>query len=203
MVDFATIYMTMSTIAVVTDRPPEPVTYEDKWFKQYLNPPISLGQTLDGTVIASSQRDQLEILASDTKLNVRDLSGAREFSKSKIPRVLLAILEYSNAKPKSYGVNFLLTIDHSNPVEWMRTRVLSTDLSERTGMEIIGGGASMSLKSDSKTWNIKVDIRDGTLLAWDFNASQTIDALPDQTRLLEEMDQLFADVMQFLENLEL
>lgn len=203
MVDVNSIYMSLSTIAVVTEVPPRAVTFDETWIKQILSPPLSLGPALVGPALFSSHRDQIEVFASDTKINVRDLSGKTEFSDSKIPPVLHAFLDRYDVQIKSYGVNFVITNDYPAAGEWVRDNILQSGISEKTDKEILGGSATLKVRSDPKTWTVVVEVPEDNKLSWNFNASENISPIPDETRLRQDLQEQFEGFLQFLTQLGL
>ncbi len=202
MVNLATIDITMITIAVLIEPPAQPKPISQKDLEQVLTRPLAIGQLADGLIL-SSQRDQTEVITSGNKINVRDLSGRKVFSDSKIPTVLNFFLAATSPRITSYGVNFIVVVPCVEPLQWIRDNILSPQIFERTGMRLLGGAGTLKIASKSKTWNIKFEPGDGDKINLDFNASEQTQQLPDEGRLREELQEQFDAFLQLLNDLGL
>lgn len=176
MVNIDDIYLVMSTIAT-THEAPATKNVNVKELEQFLSPPITVGAAPEGSII-SSPREQIEIIASSVKTNVRDLSGKKDFAGSKVGIILNWFTTSFGVKVNSYGVNFMLRVSCSNPRQWITENILSSRISERTGKKLTSGAAAVSLEAEPKTWNIRFEPLDDKSLAVDFNASQKTIELP-------------------------
>jgi len=202
LIDTDSIYVTMSTIAVVSDEPPSQVSLSDKELESILKRPFTIGQSPAGTVV-SSQRDQIEIIAGGNKLNVRDLSGDVEFSESKIPTILDFFIKKIEFQISSYGINFIITVPCAEPGQWIRDNILAPNISEKISKTVLRGAAVLNIASGDKTWNIKLDPGESNKINVDFNASETTEQIPDQDRFREELQEQFDGLRQFLSDLGL
>ena len=192
----------MSTIAVTSDQPPLQTSFSEKELESILKRPFTIGQSPAGLMV-SSQRDQIEIIAGGNKLNVRDLRGDVEFSKSKIPTVLDFFIQKTEYQVSSYGVNFLITVPCAESGQWIRDNILAPNISERIGMTVFRGAAVLNITSGDKTWNIKLEPGESDRINVDFNASETTGQLPDQERLRKEMSEQFDGLIKLLNDLGL
>lgn len=202
MVDIAKIYITMSTIAVTSEQPPEPVSIDQKEMESILARPLTIGQSPQGLLV-SSQRDQLQVIASANKINVRDLSGRPDFSQSKVPTVLDFFIRESRFRVNSYGVNFIITVPCEEPAQWIRDNILAPQISEKIKKTLVGGTATVSIASRRKTWNVKFEPSGDGTIGVDFNASEFTAKLPDQDMLREELQEQFDGLLQLLNDLGL
>lgn len=201
MVNINDVYLVMSTIAV-THEVPEPKNVNVKDFEQFLGPAITVGGSVAGTVI-SSQREQIEIIIANNVTNVRDLSGRKDFSASKVGMILEFFVGNYGLKINSYGVNFILRVPCLEAQKWIRENILSSRISEKTGKELVGGVGTMSVKSGRKTWNIKFESTEDKKIAVDFNASQKINKLPNADVLRDELKKQWNSLVKFLSDLGL
>jgi hypothetical protein len=195
------IYLVTSTIAITHESPSDKgVNIKD--LEQFLSPPINIGVTPEGTMV-SSQRDQIEIVTSNVRTNVRDLSGKKDFVGSKIGVILNWFVTNFELKINSYGINFILRVSYSNPRQWISENILSSRISERTGNKLTGGAALISLDANPKTLNIKLEPVDGDKLAVDFNASEKTNTLPAADILCSELKTQWELLAKLLSNLGL
>ena len=202
MVDIAKIYITMSTIAVTSEQPPQAISIDQKKLEDVLARPLTIGQSPQGLLV-SSQRDQLQVIAGANKINVRDLSGQLEFSQSKVPTVLDFFIRESGFQVNSYGVNFIITVPCKEPAQWIRDNILAPQISEKIRKTLVGGTAVVSIASGHKTWNVKLEPGGNETVGVDFNASEVTTRLPDQDMLHEELKDQFDGLVQLLTDLGL
>ena len=200
MVDQTNIDVVISTIAVLTPPPAQPKSIDQRDLQRVLARPLSIGQTPDG-IIVSSQRDQIEVIAGGNKINVRDLSGRKTFSESRIPPVLHFFLD--TPQITSYGVNFVIAVPCAEAPQWIRDNILSTQISEKTGKTVIGGAGVLKIAFGNKTWNIKLEPREDAYMNVDFNASEETQQLPENGRLREELQEQYDALVGFLNELGL
>lgn len=202
MVDIEKLYVTMSTIAVVSEKPPQQISLNEKEFESIMTRPLTIGQSPTGLVV-SSQRDQIEAIAGGNKINIRDLSGKTDFSQSRIPAVLDFFIQKSGFQISSYGVNFIASVPCKEPAQWIRDNVFVLNLPQKLGKTILGGAALLNIASEPKRWNIRLDPSDGDTINVDFNASEITSQLPGKDRLCEELREQFSGLHQFLNDLGL
>jgi hypothetical protein len=200
LIDQENIDIIMSTIAVITAPPAQPRSIDQKDLQQVLTRPLAIGQSPDG-ILVSSQRDQIEVIVSGNKINVRDLSGEPRFSESKIPSTLHFFL--GSSQIKSYGVNFIINVPRVEPLQWIRDNILSSQIPKRTQKTLIGGAGTLKIANGSKTWNIKLEPGEGDTINVDFNASEETQQLPDNSRLSQELQEQFLALLRFLNDLGL
>ena len=187
---------------MLTTPPKEAVPLSPKELEQVLTRPITVGQSLEGLLICS-QRDQIEAVAGGNKINIRDLSGKAEFSRSRIPSVLHFFVRTSASKVTSYGVNFLITVPCVEPERWIVENVLASQISEKTKKRLTGGAGRLRIESKPKIWNIKFDPGENGIISSDFNASEETGELPGEEQLRNELQIQFDAFLKFLDDLGL
>lgn len=202
MVDIDKIDVTISTIAVLTEPSQQALAFDQKELEQVLTRPLSVVQS-PVSLVVTSQRDQLEAVLSGNKINIRDLSGRTDFLPSKIPTVLNFFIQKSGLQVISYGVNFIITVPCVQPAQWIAKNLISSRVLEKTGKTPIGRMCVVSVMSGHKTWNIKLEPIDDSMLNVDFNASEETQQLPDVNTMLDEMQEQFDGLLEFLNHLEL
>ena len=192
----------MSTIAVVSEKPPQQVSLNGKEFESIMRRPLSIGQSSAGLVV-SSQRDQIEVVAGGNKLNIRDLSGKSDFSQSGIPVVLDFLIQKTGFQISSYGLNFIVSVPCKEPAQWIRDSIFAPNLAQELGKTILGGAVLLNIASEPKTWNIRLEPSEGDAINVDFNASENTSQLPSKDRLCEELQEQFNGLHQFVNELGL
>ncbi len=201
MVNIDDIYMVMATVAIAHEVP-EPKSVDVKDFEQLLDPPITITNSPVGMLV-SSQRDQIEILFANTKVDFRDLSGRKDFSSKKISEVVKHFTSKFGLKTNSYGINFMLRVPHSEPQKWIVENVLSSGISEKTGKVLLGGAGTVSLKSGRKTWKVGFQASDDNNIEVNLNASEKRGELPSEVALGNELKKQWGLLVTFLSNLGL
>lgn len=192
----------MSTIAVVSQSPIQPISISEGDLEGILKRPFTIGQGAAG-ILVSSQRDQIEVILGGNKINVRHLSESTEFSKSKIPDIIYFFMKQTKFDVNTYGVNFMITVPCAKPGKWIRDNILSPDISKNIGKTLLEGAAHLKIQSNNKVWNIKLEPTGTGIINVDFNASESTVELPDQSRLKEELQEQFSGLKQFLDDLGL
>lgn len=202
MVAVEQVYMMASTIAAATKEPAQPVPIDPKAMEAILARPIAVGASPDG-LLFSSQRDQIEAILSGNRIDVRDVSGKLTFEESKIPKVLVSLLELLKLETVSYGINFLITLPREKPASWIKDNVLARQIEKKTGKKLVGGAAVLRVTAQPKIWNIKLEPSEEQTIQVNFNASEQVGQLPDQKRLREELQEQLDAFLTFLTSLGL
>ena len=202
MIDQTNIDLTMSTVAVLIEASSQSTRVNQRELEGILNKPLTIGESPAGLVV-SSQRDQTDVIAGGNKINVRDLSGLPRFSECKIPQVLDYFFNLFQAPIVSFGVNFLLTLKRTEPGQWIRDNMLSSQLADKLAKEILAGAVSIKLKAEPKICNIKLDPVDDKSIAIDFNAHEEATCLPGEARLRKELQEQYDALLRFLNDLGL
>lgn len=201
MVSIDDIYLVMSTIAI-THEVPKAKNVNPKELEQILDPPITIGVGPEGSIFGS-QREQIEIIATNTKTNVRDLSGKKDFAGSKVGVILNHFVTKFGLKVNSYGVNFILSVSCPTPGQWIMNNILSSSISEKTSRKLVSGAAAISLEAERKTWNMRFEPVDDNKLAVDFNASEKTAELSEADALIGELKVQWELLLKFLGDLGL
>lgn len=200
-----TVRLTLSTIAVVVNPPKELPRITDEDIRSLLNPPLSVGMTNMGQSIVTSTKDQIDVLTTPTKIEVRDLSGADRLKRTKIPRIIHAYLDWYGTQPMSYGINFILTIAPiTDPDMWIGSNLVHESIPSKSGKRLLGSkSASFSLEAGQKVWNIRVTSVPKNSLEINFNSSQEINELPSAEFLIEERAEQYRQLKEFIRTLGL
>ena len=184
--------ISQSTIAVVIQPPVSPPNFEESDLRSLLRPPYSIGQASAGESILSSARDQVEVIFTPSKINVRDLSGKDNFDDSRVPEILHLFVYKYGTLIRSFGINFVILIENPDPQRWIRKVLLNPSLEAKSGFSLLGGQARVSLQSGPKTWNIGFQqIQEENVLELNFNSSEMASELSPIVELQRSMnDQL-------------
>lgn len=206
-IDLSTIDVVMSTVAVVIGAPDEPPVLDQDLLTPLLGRPFSISGGLTvgpggigNTVIVTSPRQQIEVIAQPTKINVQDQSGKKEFEDSKITDVLYAIVDSYGTDVASYGLNFVLSIECPEPSEWIARHVYDPRLSARTGKTLLGGSANIRLDSPPVVLTLSLNAEGDNHIHVNSNASYQ-GALPDETSLRDQLTSQYADLKRLLSNI--
>ena len=195
--------ISQSTIAVVIQPPASPPGIEDSDLRSIMRPPFSIGQGLAGEAFVSSTRDQMEIILSPTKINVRDLSGRNAFGDSKVPEILHLLVQKYDTTIDSFGINFIFQIPNSDPQGWIRKILLNPGIQEASGLALLGGQARISLQNNRKTWNISFQqAQDNSGIEVNFNASENTRELPAPDALRQSMDEQLRGLSELISKLD-
>ena len=193
-----------STIAVLfepTDLGPLPI--DRRTLAEFMHMP-NPSQSTDGSLVITSNRDQLEVGLYPGKVDVRDFSGTPNRDKPNVPSVLHGIWPILGAKnARSYGVNFVISVTQEDPVAWLA----KTFLNERVGSifpkPLRSDTVHVSFDQRDITTTVRFQaIPDGTIMT-NFNASQDISELPDEEYLLNGIKDQNIVILELLRNLGL
>lgn len=202
MVDTNDIYLVMSTVAVLHETP-ETKKINIKDFEKVLSPPITAIPSLPEGMLISSQRDQIEILLTNNKTDFRDLSGRKDFSSSKIGKLVGYFVNEFGLNVNTYGINFILRVPCPKPQNWIMKSVLSSEITKKTGIKLIGGKGTISLKSGRKTWNIGFEPTEHNEIEINFNATEKRNSVPIDKTLRNEFKEQWKLLVEFFNNLNL
>lgn len=195
--------ISQSTLAVVIQPPAPPLDIGDSDVRSLMRPPFSIGQGPAGENYVSSTRDQLEVMFGPTKINVRDLSGRRDFSESKVPEILHTFVKKYGTPIQSFGINFVILVPKPDPQGWIQRVLLSPRIERASGLRVLGGQAQVSLQAHPKTWNISFQrAQDNSGIEINFNASENMDELPVSDTLRQSMDEQLNGLRELMHNLE-
>lgn len=149
-------------------------------------PTVSLSP--DGSVVITSHRDQVEVVLSANKLDVRDVSGRDETAYEKIPKVLHGIRPLlSGEQPKLLGINFVVSVPQENPRSWIAQKFLAQDLKTIIQAQFDSNSVSVSYEQSGKRVTVRFDASPESALIVNFNASQDIDDLPAEEEMARDI----------------
>lgn len=195
--------VSQSTIAVVIQPPAPPLDFGESDLRSLMRPPFSIVQGSTGENYVSSTRDQLEVIFSPTKINVRDLSGRGEFSDSRIPEILHMFVRKYGTPIRSFGINFVILVPKPDPQGWIRRVLLNPRIEGASKLPVIGGQVLVSLRADPKTWNIKFQrAQDNSGIEVNFNASEDTHEIPVPDVLRKSMDEQLSGLRELMHNLD-
>lgn len=193
--------LTMSTVAVVVEPPKEAPRFDEAYLLRFLHSPFGIGQLADGQTVITSNRDQIEIWLSPTRIEIRDLSGKTEFDDSRLPELLRSFFTEYGTTLRSYGVNLIVSLKKERPAEWISVHMLHPGLSQTVEKSVIGSNAvSVSLQAEPKTWNIQFSVQHGRLQV-NLNASEETNELPLEGDLKTQLDEQYASLVNLISQL--
>lgn len=201
LIDTEKVDVTISSIAVVTEALEKPIRLDPKELENAMTKPLSLIQTIEGFMV-TSQRDQVEAMFSGTRVDVRELSGQKEFYKSKIPTILAFLVNKCSSNIKKYGVNFIVAVPCDEPDIWLASNVLSSSISSKTGKKMLGGAAAIKLDAPPNVWTLRLEPGGDRTLNVNFNSSYLVQALPEKDELLRQLCTDFSSLIDFLNKLD-
>jgi hypothetical protein len=201
MVNVTDIYLVMRTVAILHELP-ETKNIDLKNFEKIMSPPVTAAATPSGTMI-SSQRDQIEILIAGNKTDFRDLSGKTDFTESKIEGVAQYFAGEFKLKANTMGINFIIRVPQEDPEQWMIDNIISSEFSKKTKKKLIGGSASVSIKSGSKTWNIVFEISEKNKIGLNFNMTKSTKQILDAQKIKKEFEDQWKFLVRLLNELGL
>ena len=194
--------ISQSTIAVVIQPPVSPPNIQDADLRSLIRPPYAIGQASATESILSSTRDQMEIILSPSKINVRDTSGKDEFDDSRVPEILHWFVGKYGTPVRSFGINFVILLENPNPQLWIKEVLLNPSIESKSGLNLLGGQARISLQTGQKTWNIGFQqMQEENILELNFNASQEASELPAIMELQQSMNEQLLKLKDLMANL--
>ena len=196
--------LVVSTVAVIFESPLQPpASISSQDVGEFLRLP-SLGYSPDGSLAINSHRDQIEVLLSANKLDVRNVSGEHDKGVERVPAAVHGMCElFSTSAPKSFGVNFIVSVEQSEPRSWMAETFLRGDLA--SVLEDSPGSDMLSFVyvRGVKTITVRFDVRPGFGINVNYNASEEISALPGREELGSDLDAQKANLDDLLRALGL
>ena len=178
-----------STVALVFQPPLQPpVPFSGQDMARFLHLPTP-GYSADGSLAINSHRDQIEVLLSANKLDVRNVSGEFEKGVDRVPAVMHGMCEVLSAPaPKSFGVNFLLSVDKQDPRVWMAQTFLKEDLAsvmqDSLGSDIV----SVIYGRGKKIITVRFEVRPDSGITVNYNASEEVGELPGREQLAADIE---------------
>ena len=186
----------MVTVAVVYADDVE-VSVDKEQLFEILHPPVNLGSTPDGQTVISSSRDQVEVLLTPRRINVREVSGNIETAPARVAQVLYWFIDrfFSQSPVVSYGINFVSEAQVEDPRGWIAAQLLNTKGLAPLGKLEGSGGVNIILDRSPKRWTVKFDApQERQRITIDLNSHETVGALPDVATLPREIAQHYGDL---------
>ncbi len=181
----------VSTIAVIHDAVPSPVNlFSEETLRGLVRPPLNVFPTMDSFRIVSN-RDQIELVLSPVRSEVRDFSGDVEKASSKLSDVLKGLMGLL-AEPvvRSYGINFLLESRYEETEEvavWLGQHFLRDNLTGDLGTPVSCDEITFSYEREDKSQTINIEVTGDSTVIINSSASEQTDALPDKSKLEVEL----------------
>ena len=181
----------VSTIAVVHDAAtPQTNPFSEEKLRGLVRPPLNVLPTMDSFRVVSN-RDQIELVLSSVRSEVRDFSGDVDKASSRISEVLTGVMGLL-AEPvvRSYGVNFLLESRYEETEDvaaWLGQHFLRDDLKGELGTPVSCDAITFSYDREGKSHTIDIEITGDSTLTINSNASEHTEALPNKSKLEVEL----------------
>ena len=176
----------VSAVAVVYDPVPAPDDLSIDTFRDFLRPPLNLYPPTDSLRVASS-RDQMEVLLSPVRVEVRDLSGDIEKSRAKVAEVLTGVVGIlPEPRFRSYEIDLFLEsyAGEDEDVEaWLGQRFLRESLQEDLGVGVSCDNVTVTYEREDWTQTIELEAVTGSRVIIRFYSRQDITDLPDRDDL--------------------
>ena len=191
-------------IAVTHDSvsPPESLTIEK--FREILRPPLSINPSPDTIRIVSS-RDQIEVLLSPTKTEVRDLSADMDKASLQLPRVLTKVVAFlPSPMIRSYEVNFILEsqVGGKEPAgAWLSRTFLRDSLQSNLGESVSSDFVTLSYIRESKEHSLEVEAVADSRLSIRAYSSEPTEVLPNSEDLQASIRSQYEYLMTQLERI--
>ena len=193
-----------STVAVVYNpqfEPKSPVSAQA--IGQFLQRP-TVNLSPDGSVVITSHRDQVEVVLSANKVDFRDVSGRDERVYEKIPGVLHELcLLLSDDPPKSFGINFIVSVPKENPSAWIAQKFLTKDLNSFIQAPLESDTVSVIYKQSDKRVTVRFEPSPESTVIVNFNASEEVTKLPGQEEMATDIKFQQRALLDFLAALEI
>ena len=201
--DLEEVDLLVSTIAVVFDptSQPPPVNVPSD-LTGIIRQPVNVSGNPLGQLTITSTRDQIELLLSGNRFEVRDLSGTLDQGVAKIPRIVHEVMALlGNPRLSSYGINFVLEMPKQEARNWLVTTLLSPSIQERLEGELSSNHVNLILHRQSKTLTTQLASGVADKIGVNFNASQETPELPNAEHLRDDMKEQYGALIGLLERL--
>ena len=165
-----------------------PQSLSGEAFSQFMNRPIP-NRSPDGSLVVTSNRDQIEVILSPGKVDVRDLSGDPDRAKLKLPTVLIRMWEQlQQTEVLSYGINFIVQVEMQDPQNWMGETFLRPDLNEKLAVQPRSDAVHLSFDEADTTRLIRLQVPDASHILVNSNDSRAITVIPDVQELQDNLE---------------
>ena len=181
----------VSTIGVTHDAAPPPtILFSDETLRGLVRPPLNVFPTMDSIRVVSN-RDQIELVLSPVRSEVRDFSGDLEKASTKIPDVLAKVMDLLDGPVvRSFGVNFLLEAHREETEDvaaWLGKHFLRDNLEGDLGTTVSCPSITFFYERDGKSQTIDLEVSGDSAVTINSTASEPTEALPDKPKLESEM----------------
>ena len=169
-------------VAAVYDPVGAPDNLSADTFRDFIRPPLTIYPPVDSFRVVSN-RDQIEILLSPSRTEVRELSGDADRAKIKLPEVLAGVLGILREPVfRSYEIDFYLESyakENEDVGAWLGRHFLTT------GIHDLGAGVScqnVTVSYDRNAWTQTIDLEvvpESRVIVRSYS-HRDIDELPDK-----------------------
>ena len=158
----------------------------------------------DGSVVITSHRDQVEVVLSGPKVDVRDVSGSADKTHEKIPSVLHGICRLlSDEAPRSFGINFVVSVPNENPSAWIGQKFLNKELNSIIQTPLESNIVSVIYNQSNKRATVRFEPGPESTVVVNFNASQEITKVPGEEEIATDIKSQRTALLDLLEALEI
>ena len=169
-----------SAIAVVYDSLSTPGNFSAETLRGFLRPPLYVNPSMDSFRVMS-HRDQVEVLQSPYRTEVRDLSWNVEEASQKLPGVLTGVLGLlGDVNPRSYEIIFFFEQEMTggeSPGDWLGQRFLRDELRGELGTGLSCDLMTLSYREGSKSYSIDVEVVGESRFMFRAYVSEPVDGL--------------------------
>lgn len=167
-----------------------------------LKRPVNLAQSMNGSLIISSNRDQKEIVISPNKIDARDTSEDIDEAKTRLPELLRYFLDLiGNPTLKTLGINFVLEAEAIDTQRWLADKTISASFREQITGPISSKSISVTFERSDQEWTLTFSAPTPERISVNFNASKDMASLPSETDLSNSIKEQFSDMEQYLAGL--
>ena len=179
-----------------------PVSFSGQEIAKFLHMP-SPGYSPDGSPAIISHRDQIEVFLSPNKIDIHNVSGRFQRGYEKVPEVLHGMCDLLGAdSPKSIGINFVVSVPKEDPTSWIGQRFFSSELEPILKGPPTSDTISVTYGRDNKVITVRFEARPDSTITVNFNASQEVNALPEQEELATDIETQKDVLVELLKALE-
>ncbi len=194
-----------SIVVVLSGEPIKRLSVDE--LKGIIHPPLSIGSSPDGVTIASSARDQIDILLGQSRVQVRDNSG-QEPGKKPVPKVIYDVLVPLGVTYRAFGLNYGLAFtvkSDLSPAKLIRDKFLNVAFLEpKLGAPLEGASVRLYYPKGAKICNLLLEPYEGPTadrFHIDLNVHEDTTTLPSQDALAESFKKEHDDLLKFLTSL--
>ena len=192
-------------VILIGPREQEAAPLNQERLNQILHPPLSIGQTIDGGLVISSPRDQIEVILVQNQLNVRDISGKTPSERPLTSKVVSELFLSINSPITAYGLNYELTFKSANgvtPSNWIASTFGNVkNIQKHTNLQVDYRAVTLQVHHESKLWNLSIGAASEERIRVELNAHASTSAFPSEKELVQEFADEYKKLLPFVESL--